>query len=790
MSSLLERFVRKPKLAILVDRPNWAYDFFAHNVRDVLSDQFDIDIYYVTQSPVISPEVYDLLHVCFWGETYHHKFNFPPSRVVKEVSSHRWQFDAPYGPIKVQEFVNEYLSDANTVVATSLALYDLLQAHSQPVYHVQNGFDPTIFSPNCKMLKGPIQIAWCGNAADPVKGVDNILKPSALGYSLRLATGNVPQNNLAEFYRQSDVYVVCSVHEAEPLTLIEAMACGCFPVCCQVGIVPELVRHKENGYIVSERSVEAFAEAFSWCAENLHDIRAKRQNIARELHATRTWSACAQTYQHAWEQALKNAFFPVFRNDDVAPDTDVASFKIFCNIFHSNGFSQIHAVTLSGFCNVEHDYGGVATEYAKLPPICYWKNEDIRRASYALQMEDCKDLVAYLNSIDDELAFHGTAHFDFSQMSEAEQDIEFTQGIERMKHLFPYKKVRFFVPPFNRVNEYTDRVAARHGLIVMRPDGVHLEERLGNIEFFTHTEYRYHHHRFYPQSRFDYYDLTLDALSNVLNKKVSLFDFETHNREGRINKFAKVILSVGRRIGRKIKHTNMYVWAEYSPQNFWGVPLATISRICRESGAPEWHVYAYRYFEKRAFTFDLLRWMVCNLPKNLAIFEAGCGTGQNLFALSKWGFANLTGIDIDPGACLACNRLQEHLGFSMITIETGELFAHIDQERYDFIFSLDVLYLIQGNAYAKFLQWSKKKLNKKGYVAFDVIDKAFEFNTLHQFCTQDWHIKDNSKRPSEYLSRYTLEEIEMLAADNGYKIVDHKFYVDRPQRSVYIMQLL
>ena len=112
MSSLLEKFVHKPKLAILADRPNWAYDFCAQNIRDVLSGQFDIDIHYVTQRPVISPEVYDLLHVCFWGETYHHKFIFPPSRVVKEVSSHRWQFDAPYGPIKVQKFVSEYLSDA------------------------------------------------------------------------------------------------------------------------------------------------------------------------------------------------------------------------------------------------------------------------------------------------------------------------------------------------------------------------------------------------------------------------------------------------------------------------------------------------------------------------------------------------------------------------------------------------------------------------------------------------------------------------------------------------------
>ena len=40
-----------------------------------------------------------------------------------------------------------------------------------------------------------------------------------------------------EFFRKIDVYTVASRHEGEPLTLIEAMGAGCFPVCSDVGIV-------------------------------------------------------------------------------------------------------------------------------------------------------------------------------------------------------------------------------------------------------------------------------------------------------------------------------------------------------------------------------------------------------------------------------------------------------------------------------------------------------------------------------------------------------------------------
>ena len=63
MDSILCKFNRKPRIAILADRPEWAYDYCARNVRNILSNQFEIDIYYVNQHPTISPQHYDVLHV-------------------------------------------------------------------------------------------------------------------------------------------------------------------------------------------------------------------------------------------------------------------------------------------------------------------------------------------------------------------------------------------------------------------------------------------------------------------------------------------------------------------------------------------------------------------------------------------------------------------------------------------------------------------------------------------------------------------------------------------------------
>jgi glycosyltransferase involved in cell wall biosynthesis len=66
------------------------------------------------------------------------------------------------------------------------------------------------------------------------------------------------------------------------------MACGCFPVAVDVGIVPELVKHRENGLIV-ERNASAFRQAFKWCRMNLAEVRRTGETNAESILATRTW---------------------------------------------------------------------------------------------------------------------------------------------------------------------------------------------------------------------------------------------------------------------------------------------------------------------------------------------------------------------------------------------------------------------------------------------------------------------------------------------------------------------
>lgn len=70
------------------------------------------------------------------------------------------------------------------------------------------------------------------------------------------------------------------------------MACGCFPIATDVGIATQIIRHKENGYIVKERTVEEFRKAIEWCDANIEFICARSSEIAIEMYETRRWEKC------------------------------------------------------------------------------------------------------------------------------------------------------------------------------------------------------------------------------------------------------------------------------------------------------------------------------------------------------------------------------------------------------------------------------------------------------------------------------------------------------------------
>jgi len=292
----------KPRVLMLADRPGWAFERTALAISRRLADEFEFAIEYTNLGPDLSQYRPDLFYVFFWGSAYHRPYVSDPKRVIKEISSHRWENEDRYGRLSPAEAAERYLSDAGTLLTPSKRLQALF-APVRAVRHIPKGFEPEEFRVLGRR-SGELRIGWAGNLDDPCKGVRDILLPAAgSDFQLHIAGGDRNPGEMAEFYNSIDVICVASTAEGMPLTLVEALACGCFPVCVDVGTVPELVRHNGNGLIVN-RSPAAFRAAFMWCAANLARVREVGLANAEEMLRTRSWDRVS----FHWREVLREAY--------------------------------------------------------------------------------------------------------------------------------------------------------------------------------------------------------------------------------------------------------------------------------------------------------------------------------------------------------------------------------------------------------------------------------------------------------------------------------------------------
>lgn len=70
---------------------------------------------------------------------------------------------------------------------------------------------------------------------------------------------NLPQAQLAERFREAMIVVSPTTHDGTPNSLIEAMACGCFPVAGDIESIREWIVDGENGLLVDPLDPTAIA---------------------------------------------------------------------------------------------------------------------------------------------------------------------------------------------------------------------------------------------------------------------------------------------------------------------------------------------------------------------------------------------------------------------------------------------------------------------------------------------------------------------------------------------------
>ena len=280
---------------------DWSYDFTARALRQHLSHRFEIRIAY--ERDEIPAWEADLYVDLWWGSNLQKRFG---TRTLKQVSSHRWK-QPRYHRLDVKRLVGKYLAGAGGVLVPSLRLLNELgEAKRQNMPHLAlgpKGFHPELMG-DYGRRRGELVVGWAGNASAADKHIEIL---HAAWPDARLADRCLVQSEMSDFYNSVDVITCMSKAEGDPRTLIEGMACGCFPVTVDVGIVPELVEHMANGFIVQERTPQAFAAALKWCSDNVELVReAGRRNAQQMLH-TRTWAQAAAPWGDAFDAALARA---------------------------------------------------------------------------------------------------------------------------------------------------------------------------------------------------------------------------------------------------------------------------------------------------------------------------------------------------------------------------------------------------------------------------------------------------------------------------------------------------
>ncbi len=69
------------------------------------------------------------------------------------------------------------------------------------------------------------------------------------------------RHQMAELFRKSAITLSITTHDGTPNTLVEAMACGCFPVAGDIESLREWISPGENGLLVNPGDPQALAEA-------------------------------------------------------------------------------------------------------------------------------------------------------------------------------------------------------------------------------------------------------------------------------------------------------------------------------------------------------------------------------------------------------------------------------------------------------------------------------------------------------------------------------------------------
>ncbi len=215
----------------------------------------------------------------------------------------------------------------------------------QLVTSIPNAIDTRVFCPGNKLEarrkeglpeEGHLLLFVCQRATNRYKGMDYLREACQqlarqqpelaatttlviLGSHAEEVTEGLPfrtvavgyvtdEQRMVDIYRAADVFVLPSLSENLPNTIMEAMACGVPCVGFRVGGIPEEIDHLKNGYVAAYRDAADLAAGIGWVLSHPDASRLSAEAVRKVAH-TYSQASVALHYSELYQQAIAQKHF-------------------------------------------------------------------------------------------------------------------------------------------------------------------------------------------------------------------------------------------------------------------------------------------------------------------------------------------------------------------------------------------------------------------------------------------------------------------------------------------------
>lgn len=339
----------KPKIALVIDKPDWALDHIAAQLIKNLGYAYDFRKIYLSvldnlAKLLLLADDCQIIHFLWrplasdFGSSYTqseiYSLGMTPEEFAARYIKGKAISVAVYDHLMLDgpesEFTPKLFTDPDTIVTSYTVssnklkqLYDSrADIRLKPSAVTPDGVDLSLFYPKSlwrleDISSRTLRVGWVGNskwAVNDLKGLDGVIRPAIEtlqkeGRAIEFVTSDrnekmIPHEKMPDFYNSIDVYVCASLHEGTPNPVLEAMACGLPVVSTDVGLVPELFGPLQRQFILEERSAACLAEKLRLLLDEPQRLARLSQENLEQIKAW-DWTRMTENFKAYFDACLR-----------------------------------------------------------------------------------------------------------------------------------------------------------------------------------------------------------------------------------------------------------------------------------------------------------------------------------------------------------------------------------------------------------------------------------------------------------------------------------------------------